>query len=160
MPVEMPWEWYSTRLGVPARELLIEFSAERNFELGIDEAVDAHARAYGESFDEMREVSAVAEVARAFYGKVPMAVASNGIRANVVGSLRGAGLLELFNAVVGVEEVARGKPAPDVYLEAARRLDVAPAECIVFEDTEEGLEAAHRAGMRTHDVRSVVAAGT
>ncbi len=81
-----------------------------------------------------------------------MAVASNGIRANVVGSLRGAGLLALFDSVVGVDEVEQGKPEPDLYLEAARRLNVAPEDCIVFEDTAEGLEAAHRAGMRTRDV--------
>jgi HAD superfamily hydrolase (TIGR01509 family) len=157
---EMSWQWYSTRLGVPARELLIELFEERQLELAIEEAVADHARAYQASFPQMREITAVAEVARAYHGKVPMAVASNGIRANVVGSLRGAGLLDLFDSVVGVDEVEQGKPEPDLYLEAARRLNVAPEDCIVFEDTAEGLEAAHRAGMRTRDVTKVVESGT
>jgi len=156
---EMPWHWYSTRLGVPAHELLAEFSAERRIALAIEEAVAGHATAYQASFDQMREITAVAEVARAYHGKVPMAVASNGIRVNVLGSLRGAGLLDLFDTVVAVDEVAQGKPAPDLYLEAARRLNVAPEDCIVFEDTAEGLEAAHRAGMRTRDVTKIIPMG-
>jgi len=153
---QMPWQWYSTRMGVPAHELLAEFSAERRITLAVEDAVAGHASAYQASFDQMREITAVAEVARAYHAKVPMAVASNGIRINVLGSLRGAGLLHLFDAVVAVDEVAQGKPAPDLYLEAARRLNVAPEDCIVFEDTAEGLEAAHRAGMRTRDVTKVV----
>jgi beta-phosphoglucomutase-like phosphatase (HAD superfamily) len=152
---EMSWQWYQSRLGMPAHELLLELFEERQLELAIEEAVAGHARAYQASFDQMREITAVAEVARAYHGKVPMAVASNGIRVNVLGSLRGAGLLHLFDAVVAVDEVAQGKPEPDLYLEAARRLDVAPEDCIVFEDTPEGLEAAHRAGMRTRDVTRI-----
>jgi beta-phosphoglucomutase-like phosphatase (HAD superfamily) len=154
---QIPWHWYRTRMGVPAHELLQEFSAERQIALAIEDAVAGHATAYQTSFDQMREITAVAEVARAYHSKVPMAVASNGIRVNVLGSLRGAGLLDLFDTVVAVDEVARGKPAPDLYLEAARRLGVAPGDCIVFEDTAEGLEAAHRAGMHTRDVTKVVA---
>ncbi len=158
--IEMPWSWYSSRLGVPARELLVEFATGHRLSLDIAQATAAHARAYAESFAAMREVPAVAAVARAWHGKVPLAVASNGVRANVEGSLRGAGLLALFDAVVGVDEVAEGKPAPDLYLEAARRLAVPADACIVFEDTDEGLVAAHRAGMRAHDVRLGLASGS
>ncbi len=154
----MHWHWYSTRLGVPARELLLAFFAERQIALDVDHAVATHARAYRSAFPQMREITAVADVARTYFGQVPMAVGSNGIRANVVGSLEGAGLLALFDTVVGVDEVERGKPEPDIYLNAAHRLKVAPADCIVFEDSAEGLEAALRAGMRTRDVRAVVRA--
>ena len=55
--------------------------------------------------------------------------------------------------VVGAEDTERHKPEPDVFLEAARRLGVEPARCVVFEDTELGLEAARRAGMTGIDVR-------
>ncbi len=97
----------------------------------------------------------MADVARAHHGKVPMAVGSNGHLENVKATLEATGLLPLFDDVVSADEVEHGKPAPDVYLEAARRIGVAPAECIVFEDTDEGLEAAHRAGMRSRDIRKV-----
>ena len=60
----------------------------------------------------------------------------------------GTKLRSLFDYVVTADDVKHGKPAPDVYLEAARRMQVDPASCVVFEDSDEGLEAAHRAGMR------------
>ena len=62
--------------------------------------------------------------------------------------LERAGIAELFAAVVSSEEVARGKPAPDVYLEAARRLGVEPGRCAAVEDSSNGIRSAHAAGMR------------
>ena len=62
--------------------------------------------------------------------------------------LEGGGIAECFAVVVSSEEVARGKPAPDVYLEAARRLGHQPARCAAVEDSSNGLRAAHAAGMR------------
>jgi len=78
----------------------------------------------------------------------PLAVASSSNRPLIEAVLEGAGIAELFAAVVSSEEVARGKPAPDVYLEAARRLGVAPERCAAIEDSSNGLRAAHAAGMR------------
>ncbi len=101
----------------------------------------------------LREVEAVAALARAWQGKVPMAVASNGRLANVQASLHTTGLLALFDLIVSADDVAHGKPAPDVFLEAARRMRVPPAECVVLEDSDEGLHAAKAAGMRAVDVR-------
>ena len=103
----------------------------------------------------LREVAAVASLARAWHGRVPISVASNGRLANVQASLRATGLLPLFDLIVSADDVARGKPAPDVFLEAARRMRVPPAECVVLEDSEEGLRAATAAGMRAVDVRGV-----
>ena len=101
----------------------------------------------------LREIEAVAALARAWQGKVPMAVASNGRLANVQASLRTTGLLPLFDLIVSADDVAHGKPAPDVFLEAARQMRVPPAECVVLEDSDEGLHAAKAAGMRAVDVR-------
>ena len=56
--------------------------------------------------------------------------------------------------MVCAEDVTHHKPAPDIFLEAARRLSVAPQECLVYEDTDPGLEAARRAGMKSIDVRT------
>ena len=84
-----------------------------------------------------------------------MAVGSNGRRGNVESTLTATGLLPLFDFVVVASDVPQGKPAPDVFLEAARLMNVAPDRCVVFEDTDEGLEAAHRAGMDGRDIRKV-----
>ena len=77
-----------------------------------------------------------------------LAVGTAAPPANVEFTLDGLGLRRHFETVVGAADVARGKPHPDVFLEAARRCGAAPADCIVFEDAPLGVEAARRAGMR------------
>lgn len=103
----------------------------------------------------LREITAVADVARAWHAKVPLIVATNGRRTNVEASLRTTGLLPLFDSIVSADEVAHGKPAPDVFLESARRAGVAAPDCVVLEDSDEGLRAAAAAGMRSVDIRTV-----
>ncbi|GGZ35389.1 HAD family hydrolase [Streptomyces poonensis] len=79
---------------------------------------------------------------------VPMAVASGSSREAIEAILAGTGLADRLKTVVSADEVPRGKPAPDVFLEAARRLGAAPADCVVVEDAAPGVAAAHAAGMR------------
>jgi beta-phosphoglucomutase len=77
------------------------------------------------------------------------AIASSAPRANAETMLRVSGLGYYFDTVVTAEDVTHGKPAPDVFLEAASRLGVPPARCIVVEDAAAGIEGARRAGMRS-----------
>ena len=90
---------------------------------------------------------AVAIVGR-LAAQFPLALASSSNRAIFEEALRLAGLTDAFQATVSSEEVAQGKPAPDVYLEAARRLGVAPERCAAVEDSHAGIRSAHAAGMR------------
>jgi len=90
----------------------------------------------------------VADFAAAHRGKVPMAVASGGTIEIVTESLKDVDMFEWFDAVVGSDQVAEGKPAPDVFLEAAKRMGIDPKDCIVFEDGPAGIEAAEAAEMR------------
>ena len=89
-------------------------------------------------------VDAVRRLAPAFR----LGVASSSNRRLIAAVLERAGIADLFDAVVSSEEVAAGKPAPDVYLEAARRLHVSPERCAAIEDSSNGLRSAHAAGMR------------
>ena len=89
-------------------------------------------------------VEAVQRLAEAFR----LGVASSSNRRVIDAVLAEAGLAKHFEATVSSEEVARGKPAPDVFLEAARRLDVPPDCCAAVEDSGNGIRAAHAAGMR------------
>ena len=88
-------------------------------------------------------------VTRARADGVKLAVATSAPPANIVFTLDDMDLRRHFDAVVGAADVARGKPHPDVFLKAAEKLGVAPADCIVFEDAPMGVEAARRAGMKT-----------
>ena len=88
------------------------------------------------------------EAVRRLAPEFRLAVASSSNRPLIETVLERAGVAELFEAVVSSEEVARGKPAPDVYLEAMRRLGTVPSRTAAVEDSSNGLRAAHAAGMR------------
>jgi HAD superfamily hydrolase (TIGR01509 family) len=81
-------------------------------------------------------------------GRFRLAVASSSNPPLIAAVLEGAGIRRLFELTVSSEEVERGKPAPDVYLEAALRLELEPAVCAAVEDSSNGLRSAHTAGMR------------
>jgi beta-phosphoglucomutase-like phosphatase (HAD superfamily) len=98
-------------------------------------------------------IEKVVSVARARRAQVPMAVASGGQRRIVELTLRQIGVHDWFPVVVTAEDTTRHKPEPDVFLEAARRLGVPASICTVYEDTDLGIEAARRAGMKWVDVR-------
>jgi beta-phosphoglucomutase-like phosphatase (HAD superfamily) len=150
----MEREWYQPRHGLGPDPLIDEYEAA--FDLPPIDRAALFARnniAYQAAVPMIEEITFVADIARAWHGRVPMAVASNGILENVEATLINAGLRSLFDYIVTAEDVKQGKPAPDVYLEAARRMKVAPTACVVFEDSDEGLEAAHRAGARAIDIR-------
>jgi HAD superfamily hydrolase (TIGR01509 family) len=88
------------------------------------------------------------EAVRRVGGRVPLAIASSSNRELIDVVLRASGLARDFDATVSSEEVPRGKPSPDVYLEAARRLGVDPARCGAVEDSHNGIRSAKAAGMR------------
>jgi HAD superfamily hydrolase (TIGR01509 family) len=87
------------------------------------------------------------EAVRALHRRWPLGLASSSNREIIDLVLDAAGLLDAFVATVSSEEVERGKPAPDVYLEAARRVGVQPGRCVAIEDSSNGLRAAAAAGM-------------
>ncbi len=93
-------------------------------------------------------IDGAVEAVRRLAATFPLAVASSSNRPVIEAVLEGAGIADLFAATVSSEEVARGKPAPDVYLEAARRLGTQPSGCAAIEDSSNGLRAAAAAGMR------------
>ena len=93
-------------------------------------------------------IPGVDEAVRALAARFPLAVASSSNRELIELALDLAGLADAFQAIVSSEEVERGKPAPDVYLEAASRLRIAPEQCAAVEDSSNGIRSAHAAGMR------------
>ncbi|MER6826828.1 HAD family phosphatase [Streptosporangium sp. NPDC000563] len=151
--VDLDSAWYRARTGLSSDRLLAELETETGAELDYQAVRAAALDAYQwliHTVTPHRPVSAVAEAHR---GRVPMAVASGGARQAVEETLRVTGLRPLFDIVVTRDDVRYGKPAPDVYLLAARLLDVAPYTCVVYEDTDEGVASALAAGMTVIDVR-------
>ncbi|HWN21828.1 MAG TPA: HAD family phosphatase [Gaiellaceae bacterium] len=98
--------------------------------------------------DDLPLIDGAVEAVERLAGSFPLALASSSNRPLIDAVLETSGLERHFAATVSSEEVTRGKPAPDVFLEAARRLGVEPPVCAAVEDSSNGLRAAHAAGMR------------
>ncbi|MDF9873913.1 HAD family phosphatase [Streptomyces sp. NPDC047804] len=147
---DFSWEDHSRFIGIGTRETLTVLREEYRIEAPVDELLAGKNALYLElagastaAFPEMRAL-----VERLHGCGVPMAVASGSSRAAIAATLAVTGLDAYLPLYVSAEEVAHGKPEPDVFLEAARRLGVAPDTCVVLEDAVPGVLAAHAAGMR------------
>lgn len=120
----------------------------------VDIAVEKE-QAFLQVLHQVEPIEAVVEIARQHKGKLPMAVASGSRRSVVFDVLKHIGLEDFFDAIVGAEDTEKHKPEPDVFLEAAARIRIAPEKCRVYEDADLGVEAAARAGMACFDVRTI-----
>lgn len=94
------------------------------------------------------------DLVRAMAGAIPIAVASNGRREDVHGLLERTGMIEFFDAIVTIDDVEEGKPAPDIYLRAAARLGIAASAAAAFEDSPVGSRAADAAGCTVFGINS------
>lgn len=129
-----------------------EWSRYMHDELGVpvppeqisSEVADRLARQYRER---LPLLPGAVEAVRSLAGHWPLGLASSSNRNVIDLALEAAGIADAFAATVSSEEVERGKPAPDVYLETARRLGVEPAECVAIEDSTNGIRSAHAAEM-------------
>jgi beta-phosphoglucomutase family hydrolase len=151
--IDFPEDRFYAMGGMPTDKIVVELCGEASKRLDVNALVRDKALAFERRIDEVKPIAKVVEVARTHRGQLPMAVASGGQRRMVERTLAKIGVLDWFPVVVTAEDTHRHKPEPDVFLEAARRLGVEPAACTVYEDTDLGLEAARRAGMRSVDVR-------
>jgi beta-phosphoglucomutase-like phosphatase (HAD superfamily) len=153
--VDLSQEWLYDRRGMSSLELVETVNQTFGYALDANIVNSARKKYFLDLLHQVGEIAAVADIARNHYGKIPLAVASGGDLRVVEPTLKAIGLYSLFDAIVTVNDVERGKPAPDIFLLAADRLGIAPRDCIVYEDSDAGLEAAHRAGMRAIDVREL-----
>ena len=141
--------------GVPSRDILKLLREEQG--LDIDPIAVSHEKEeeYRRLMHECGPVHEVVEIARAHHGKLPMAVASGGIQSIICSVLEQLDIRHLFNAVVTSEMVKNQKPAPDIFIEAARQIGVEPRFCRAYEDTDLGMQAIRAAGMEAIDVRTM-----
>lgn len=151
--VQISKTWFQAHSGMTIIDLLKAFQKERCLKLNVEAIAVKMIQFYLENLDNLKEIEAVTSIARKYKGIVPMAVASNGHKEAVVSSLKKTGLLLLFDSIVTIDDVKNGKPAPDLFLKAAECLNVLPEQCFIFEDSNEGLEAAHLAKIPAYDVR-------
>ena len=136
------------------------FETEASAKLDRAKVLEVVRTTFLDEIESLQEVTDIAMIARLARPLLPIAVASGGPLAIVEPSLQRTGLLPLFRTIVTIGDVERPKPAPDLFLEAARRIGVSPAACLVIEDSGAGLDAAKAAQMHAigvHDIEAVEA---
>lgn len=139
--------------GVPTRRIFEILNERHGFSIDPQQGNDLKEAHYATLVERALPIAEVVAVVEQYRGRLPMAVASGGERKVVISTLTQIGLLDAFDTLVTADDVEHGKPAPDIFLEAARRLGVPAATCIVFEDADAGIEGARKAGMGWIDVR-------
>lgn len=154
---DFPEDRFYSLGGVPSRDILAMLKAEQRLEINPIAVALEKEETYLKTLAEVEPIHAVVEIAHSHHGLLPMAVASGGTRRVIELVLEHLQIRNLFGAVVTSEDVPHQKPAPDIFLEAARRLGVDPASCRAFEDTDLGLQAIRAAGMEPVDVRLLYA---
>jgi HAD superfamily hydrolase (TIGR01509 family) len=144
---DLPEDLYYSWGGRPTREIVEALNEMQGLFMDPDAMVHHKEGLYHQLLPGVQPIDTVVAIARSLHGKKPLAVASGGGRKSVNATLEGLGLKHLFDTIVTSEDYKNGKPSPDPYLEAARRLGVDPSGCLVFEDTEIGRQSAEAAGM-------------
>lgn len=142
--------------GVPARDILRDLAGRQGIDLDPIEAAEEKIAAYLPLIPQVKPVAPILDIARQHRGRLPLGIATGGTRWVIEKVLEHLGIGDWFDALVASDDVVRQKPAPDIFLEAARRLAVPPARCRAFEDTDLGLTAIRAAGMEAVDVRGIL----
>jgi len=156
--VDCPRSFIDTHAGVPTHGIVAEVNKLWGTQLDGEEITEAKEARFAALIPQAVPVEEVLATARAYHGKLPMAVVSGGGRDMVHATLAAIDALAFFPVIITANDPVAPKPAPDVFLEAARRLGVEAGKCHVFEDGDPGIVAAQRAGMTWTDVRLVVKA--
>ena len=134
--------------GVPTRRVAQLIGEHYGLSIDAEKVFHSKEKLFSELAADARVIEPTAEFARKMAATHPMAIASGGPRDIVRRSLELAGLAPLFKVVVTADDVVHGKPAPDMFLLAAKLMGVEPTRCLVFEDADPGMRAAEAAGMK------------
>jgi HAD superfamily hydrolase (TIGR01509 family) len=133
--------------GMPMAEIIATLNREQGLSMPVEEVARAKEALYFDILPELKAVPEVLEHIVASHGRIPFAVVSGSTRDSVTASLGALGILDRFDTLVCAGDYMRCKPDPEPFLLAAERLGVAPEDCLVFEDTEMGIQSATAAGM-------------
>lgn len=152
--VHFPEDRFYALGGMPSKQIVSLLAGEHGVEVDAHQAAHEKEGLFMELIHHLAPITEVIDVVKHFRGQVPMAVASGGYRHIIRQQLEQIGIIDWFDTIVTAEDTTRHKPDPDVFLLAADRLGVRPQECLVYEDSSLGIQAAEAAGMDYVDIRT------
>jgi beta-phosphoglucomutase family hydrolase len=133
--------------GIPLPRTVEMLNERYGYSLPPDETARRKEQLYLAMMSQVQPITSVVAHVEAQHGKISLAVVSGSPRESIVKTLTYLGLIDRFDVLVGAEDYTHGKPDPEPFLVAAQRLGVPPADCLVFEDAEAGIQSAEAAGM-------------
>lgn len=154
LTVTLDEELFYSLGGVPTRKVAELIAKHYGLAIDVERVFHEKEKVFMDIQKDAKVIAPTVAFAREAAKSHPLAIASGGPREVVRRSLELSGLAPLFRAVVTADDVVHGKPAPDMFLLAAKLLGVEPTKCLVFEDATPGFEAAKAAGMQVVRVPS------
>jgi len=151
--VEFPEALFYELGGMPTHKIIELLNERHGHSMPVMETAHKKELLFEEMIPQTKPIEPIVKLIEQYTGQLPMAVATGGFRRICEKTLTAMGLLDRFITLVCAEDVQHGKPAPDIYLEAARRINVDPTLCCAFEDANLGVQSAQAAGMHVIDVR-------
>jgi len=133
--------------GRPIAEIVATLNENHGLHMPVEIVAQRRGKFYSELLPQLTAVPEVFEHIEAQHGRIPFAVVSGSTRESVTASLTALNILDRFDTLVCAGDYQKSKPDPEPFLLAATRLGIAPEACLVFEDTEMGIQAATAAGM-------------
>ena len=149
-------DFLSSLGGMKETEIIKMYNEKFKTHLNPEEIVSKKHQFFMENINSVKPLRPVVIIAKEFFGKLPLAVVSGSVRNIVHRELEVVGIFDLFKIILTANDSFNPKPSPEIFLEAAKNLNVTPDNCLVFEDGDPGLEAAARAGMKYLDVREYI----
>ncbi|HEY8401244.1 MAG TPA: HAD-IA family hydrolase [Cytophagaceae bacterium] len=153
---DFPLDYFYAKAGIPTIKVFKMLIEELNLDLDGEKLGHLKEEKYLELIHEVKPLGPVYEVAKTYYGKLPMALGTGGTKEIAHKTLAAAGIEGMFDIIITCEDVLHPKPAPDTFLAGAQKMGISPANCQVFEDADMGIAAAKAAGMLWTDIRQYV----
>lgn len=139
--------------GMPTWKIIEHLNDRHGAKMPVEETAHYKEDLFEALIPQVTPIEPIVRLINEYDGKLPMAVATGGFRRICEKTLRAMNVIDRFQAIICAEDVTHGKPAPDIFLEAARCIGIDPQQCMAFEDANLGVQSATAAGMLVVDIR-------
>lgn len=139
--------WFHALGGMPSPKITLKVNQEQGLNLDPQAVSRFKMQSFAAIRDKGAPIEVTVDIVKAMHGERPLAVGTGSQSVSANELIEGAGLMPYFEAIVTANDVDNHKPEPDTFLLAAQKIGCEPSQCVVFEDTDLGKQAAHAAGM-------------
>jgi len=142
--------------GMPTTKIVEILNKKNNSNFIAEEILPLKEKAFLKNIDKVEPIDKICNLAKKYFNQKPISIGTGGKKSVVLQTLDKIGMKKYFEIIVTAEDVEKHKPDPETFLLCAKLMKIAPKDCIVFEDGDQGLLAAQNAGMQATDIRPII----